>query len=245
MTKRNPFIIPPSERRFIMLFPIIKTNSEPFEKQASILGLLAGMGIGELGMQAASKFGQKRGANLLRTGIDLSQKGEKMAPLTETLSRNLLGNKAMSPYDAGLKIGNKITEKNMEPERAQKFIDRVVKWNVDKKTRLEQAGEKVKDPVLHAMDDYLLFKDLKHPKFQKMLNEGSIPQEKSGAGGKIVGNALTGLAAPQSWGDFRFAARPLVRKAENTPAVQNAQNKLFPAGTMREKGYNMVRNYID
>lgn len=228
-----------------MLFPITKTNCEPFEKQASILGILAGMGLGELGMKAASKFGQKRGANLLRTGIDLSQQGEKMAPLTETLSRNLLGNKAMSPYDAGMKIGNKITEKNMDPDYAQRFIDRVVKWNVDKKTRMEQAGEKVKDPVLHAMDDYLQFKDLDHPKFHNFLNEGSIPQEKSGAGGKIVGNALTGLAAPQSWGDFRFVARPIVRKAENAPAVQNAQNKLFPAGTKRKKGYNMVRDYID
>lgn len=220
-----------------MLFPY---NENHLKKEASITAMVLGTAATEAAAEGLKLFGKNRGANFLSAGIELGQKGERMNPYTEGMARNLLGNKQVSPYDAGMKIGGRMKE--MDPERSERFLNKTIGMGAARKERLEDAGEKVKDPVLNAIDNYQIGKERHHPLFQSALMKGSKPQDSN----PMIGNlAATATSAPLALADFRSVARPVMRAAEKNPAVQKTQTKLFPLGTKREKTYNVIRDYID
>jgi hypothetical protein len=176
----------------------------------------------------------------LDAGIQLGRNGEKVHPFTESLSRNLLGKKINTPYDAGLAIGNRMQP--MDPERQERFLNKTIGMGAARKQSLLDQGKKVKDPVLNAIDAWQIGKDRHHETFQSLLTKGGIPQDEKRNLAALGGHALSAVAAPL---DSRVIARPAVRKVESLPAVQEIKSRLFPMGTIREKGYNFVRDQID
>lgn len=220
-----------------MLFPL---EPKGFKKKATVTGFLAGLAATEAAAEGLKVYGRNRGANFLNAGIELGQKGERMNPFTESMSRNLLGNRQVLPYEAGLEIGGRM--KNMEPERSERFLNKVIGMGAARKQSMEEVGQKVKDPVLNAIDQYQIGQDRAAPLFQSTIMKGSKPQESNALAGKIVANTAS---VPLGLVDFRAAARPALRTAERHPVGQKVQKQLFPEGTKREKTYNAVRNYID
>jgi hypothetical protein len=223
-----------------MLFPTSKNKEHYIQKEASLVGLGLGIAATEAAAEGLKHFGRARGANFLDAGIQLGQKGEKMNPYTEGMARNLFGNKQLAPYDAGLEIGSRM--KNMEPERGERFLNKAVGMGSARKERLEAAGEKVKNPVLNALDKYQIGADRSHPLFQSTIMKGSKPKEANPLLGEL---GATATSAPLALADVRSIVRPALRAAEKNPSIQKTQTKLFPEGTKREKTYNVIRDYID
>lgn len=215
-------------------------QSDEFEKQASVTGFLASLAAGEAAMHGLATLGKKHNANLLNTGIELGQKGRVMNPYTETLSRNILGNKQLAPYDAGVAIGKRLQGRT--PEEQERLLNKTVGMGVARKNRLTAEGQKVKDPVLNALDNYQIGTDRHSPLLNSFLQKGSKPDTESLKVDKAIANAAT---LPGALVDFRAAARPLMRGVENTPSLQKATDKLLPADTKRKKIYDISRGYID
>lgn len=213
----------------------------PLKKQASLTGIATGLAVAEGTAQSLSLLGRNRGSNLFGAGVELGSKGEKMNPYTETLAKNLFGKKQVLPYEAGMQVGSRM--KQMEPEKQERFLNKVVGMGSARKDRLElETGKRVKDPILNALEDYQIGKDRKNGLFQSIITKGSKPENAPSSLANLAANIST---VPTAVIDSRFAIRPALRAAEQKPTVINTQKKLFPEGTKREKVYGAVRNYID
>lgn len=216
-------------------------SANELEKHASALTFFGGLAAGEAVMKGISSAGKSMDANLLRAGIELGRKGEKMHPYKETLSRNLLGNRQLSPYESGQAIGKRMQE--MDPEKEERFLNKVVGMASARKNNHRSFRD---DPTLTAIENYQIGRDLKHPGVQSFLEAGSKPVESSGRLATLAANATT---APGGLLDFRLAARPLARFTEsNKPAQRLGENLLAKTPVDDDKiktGYNIARNYID
>lgn len=211
-------------------------------KTASLTAIAAGLLGAEATVRGVNQFGKARNANLLSAGITLGQKGERMHPYTETVSRNLLGTKQMQPYEAGKQIGARMQK--MEPEKQERFLGKVVGMGSARKDRLlKETGKDPKSPVLNALESYQQGKDRHHPLFQKVITRHSKPD--NGTTPKLTTLAASASTLPASIIDSRYALRPMLRTVEKQPVVSNTQKKLFPQDTKRAKAYQLVRDYID
>lgn len=210
-----------------------------FEKKASLTGFLAALAAGEAVVEGISHMGRVHGPNLLRTGIELGSKGEKMNPYKETFARNLLGNRQLSPYEAGQAIGSRM--QNMPPDQQERFLNKVVGMGSARKDRLVAEKEKV-PAVLNALEGYQVGKDQSAPGLNNFLLKGSKPIDKNTKVQTAISNTLS---MPGALLDFRAAARPIVRAAETKPKVQQYTQKIAPDNTKRKKIYDITRNYID
>jgi hypothetical protein len=242
--------------KIIMLFPLRNNRTEELDKKAFdvtpwlehsalpwAVHQAIGTAAGEATMKGANKLLFSRGGSLLNTGIQLGKDGKKMAPFTETIGRNVVGNKGFAPYDLGLRMGGKIKKWNLDPEEESRFISRIVESNVAKKEQMEAAGQKVKNPMLHAFDQYQTGSDRKQKLFHAVTNSKPTDQESKGLLGKAKAHALSIPGA--IYGDFRLAARPALAKAEQIPKATEHINKLFPVETKRGKLFEKTREYID
>lgn len=210
-------------------------------KKASLLGWAGTFAAAEATAQTLSHLARDRSSNLFGAGVELGSKGEKIHPYKETISKNLFGRKQLNPYEAGLGVGKRMQE--MDPDRQERFLNKVVGMGSARKDRLElETGKKVKDPILNALEGYQMGKDRKHGLFQSILTKGSVPAESSSTLANLAANATT---VPTGVVDSRFALRPAIRAVETQPKMMNLQKRWFPEGTKRHKLFNTARDYID
>lgn len=215
-------------------------HEQQFHKQASLLAAAGAVATAEATMKGLSRLGKQHDASLLRAGVELGSQGRKMNPYTENISRNVLGNKQLAPYDAGLAIGKRMQP--MEPGRQERFLNKVVGMGSARKDRLVSEGQKIKDPVLNALENYQVGRDLKSPGVNKFLLKGSRPIDNSDLKHQVAANAAT---IPAALLDSRAVIRPALRAAEKTPAFQALSSRVLPEDSKRKKVYSTVRDYID
>lgn len=212
------------------------------DKQASLLGFAGALAAGEAMMKGIAQVGKAHDANFLRAGVELGRQGQKMNPYTENISRNVLGNKQLAPYDAGLEIGKRMQARGMDPETESRFLDKIVGMGSARKDRLVLEGKKVKDPVLNSLENYQIGRDLKNPKINDLLLKGSRPINDNRISQEIASNAAS---LPGVFLDSRTIIRPALRTAEKHPKVQELSARALPENSKRKKVYTTVRDYID
>lgn len=201
-------------------------------------------GAGSWGTTEATKrFFGRRGGNLLNTGIEMGKNNQQMSPYTSTLARNFLGSSKMKPYDEGIQIGNEIRNKGLTGDDELKYIQGVIDQKAQERAKLEAAGQKVKDPILKAYDKYETGSFQHNPVFNKFINAGAISQDDKALGHRAIAHGISAPIAKVV--DPTAIARPIISKAESNPKVNEQLQKAFPQGTMREKAYSKVRNFID
>lgn len=201
-----------------------------------------GLSIGGA-LEGTKRWFGARGANLLNKGIEMGKENQKMSPFLETVSTNFLGKSKLSPYHEGLQLGNAIREKGLNPEQEAHFLAAKTDEKLALKQEAEAAGKKAKDPILNAYDDFQTGKYRHHPVFNGLIGSNPISQEQSGLAGKVVGNALTLPIAKVI--DPTAMVRPILRKVESHPVIENKINTMMPEGTKKRNLFSKMRQFID
>jgi hypothetical protein len=205
---------------------------------AGVMKYLGGFAGSQAVLSGASRIARNKSNDLLNAGLTLGKVNERANPLTEKPLRTMVGRSGMAPYDAGQQIGERVTKSGMDPEREQRFLDKIKGMAGARQQRLTDAGEtvpKVLGPLsnMERTDSGLL---------QKALTKGSVSKDVNTPVRNIIGDSML---APAVVFDKRVAARPLLNSLEGKQGFQSMKGKLLPEGTKRDDVYNKVRNIID
>lgn len=209
------------------------------DKQSSLVGIGAALAANEAAFAGLRHAGKKQAPQLLGTGIDLGKNFNRIGPKREGSLRNLLGNKQMAPYDAGQQIG--FRSAYMEPDKQYRFIQKTIGMGAARAKRLEESGEKVKDPVLNALKQYNVGKGTKETPVSKFLKKNPAQAGRYGLNEKYTSNFI---AVPGALFDHRMAVRPILREVKKDSRFANLDQKM-QGGKLTQKPFNFLKDYYD